>query len=81
MKKRQPTLANQAEEKITLKDYLDTDLYAKLRAKKSALEAEEKRKKAEEEARKREEQRQREKNKTFEELLNESNLDWRKFKE
>lgn len=34
MKKRQPTLANQAEEKITLKDYLDTDLYAKLRAKK-----------------------------------------------
>jgi len=69
------------EEKITVKDYLDADLYAKLRAKKSELEAEEKRKKAEEEARKREEQRQREKNKTFEELLNESHLDWRKFKE
>lgn len=74
-------MKHQSEEKITLKDYLGTDLYAKLRAKKSALEAEEKRKKAEEEARKREEQRQREKNKTFEELLNESNLDWRKFKE
>lgn len=69
------------EEKITVKDYLDTDVYAKLREKKSTLEAEEKRKKAEEEARKREEQRQREKNKTFEELLNESNLDWKKFKE
>ncbi|WP_027407682.1 YqkE family protein [Anoxybacteroides tepidamans] len=80
MKKRQRVSMNQDDEKMMLKDRLTSDLYAKLRAKKSELEAEEKRKKEEEEARKREEMKRREKQKTFEELLNESNLDWRKFK-
>jgi hypothetical protein len=80
MKKRHQKSSTEKEEKITLKDYLQSDLFEQLKAKKKELEAEEQRRKEEEEARRREEQRRREKNKTFEELLNESNLDWRKFK-
>jgi hypothetical protein len=80
MKKRNEMPLKQTDDKVTLKDYLNSDLYVKLRAKKSELEAEEKRKKEEEAARQREEMKRREKQKTFEELLNESNLDWRKFK-
>jgi hypothetical protein len=81
LKKRKQQHATQNEEKMTLMDRLNADLFAQLKEKKKELEAEQQRKKEEEEARKREEQRRREKNKTFEELLNESNLDWRKFKE
>ncbi|MBB3906734.1 chromatin segregation and condensation protein Rec8/ScpA/Scc1 (kleisin family) [Anoxybacillus rupiensis] len=70
----------QQDEAITLQDRLHVDLYEQLRAKKKSLEEVEQRKKEEEEAQRREEKRQREKQKTFEELLNESNLDWRRFK-
>jgi hypothetical protein len=71
---------NQADELFTLKDRLNEELFAKLKEKKRELEQQEQRKKEEEEARRREEQRKREQQKTFEELLNESNLDWRNFK-
>ncbi len=64
----------------TLKDALDEELIQKLKETKKDLEELERKKKEEEEARKREERRRREKNKSFEELLNESNLDWRQFK-
>ncbi|TXK87792.1 DUF3886 domain-containing protein [Parageobacillus sp. SY1] len=69
---------NRADELLTLKDRLNEELFAKLKEKKRELEQQEQRRK--EEARRREEQRKREKQKTFEELLNESNLDWRNFK-
>lgn len=65
---------------MTLKDQLDTALLQKLQAKKQQLKKEEKQKEELEAKRRQEERRQREKNKSFEELLNESNLDWRQFK-
>ncbi|MBA2873335.1 putative membrane protein YukC [Anoxybacillus caldiproteolyticus] len=77
-RKQQPEMQNN--DKMTLMDHLNADLFAQLKAKKKELEAEQQRKKEEEEARKREEKRRREEQKTFEELFNESNLDWRKFK-
>ncbi len=65
---------------LTLADMLSDKLKKELAEKKLQLKAEEERKKAEEEERKREERRRKEKNKTFAELLEESNLDWRDFK-
>ncbi|MCU9613778.1 YqkE family protein [Caldibacillus lycopersici] len=77
MKKKQPI---KDEGPLTLKDALGSDLLKKLKETKKQLEDSEVKKKAEEAERKREEQRQKEKNKSFEELLNESDFDWRKFK-
>ncbi|NPC93167.1 YqkE family protein [Bacillus sp. WMMC1349] len=73
-KKKQP------EEKHLLKDALADDLKDKLKQMKSELKAEDdKRKKRENECliKQRKEQ---EKNKSFEELLNESGLDWKQYK-
>lgn len=68
------------EEKATLRDQLDNDILSKLKEKKQELKVEEKRNQEQEEERLREERRQREKNKSFEELLSESHLDWKNFK-
>ncbi|WP_407268833.1 YqkE family protein [Radiobacillus sp. PE A8.2] len=71
---------NKQDDKSSLKDRLGADVLNKLAMKKSSL------KEAEQQAvelankRKIEERKQREKNKSFEELLEESNLDWQKFK-
>ena len=65
---------------LTLRDYLDQEALLKLKDKKKEWKKEEKKRREEEENKKREERRQREKNKTFEELLNESDLDWKNFK-
>lgn len=59
---------------------LNQDLMKQLKEKQRELKAEEERRQKEEEQRKREERRQREKNKSFEELLSESNLNWKEFK-
>lgn len=66
---------------ITLKDTLGDDLLKKLKEAKKEMEEKEMKRREEEEARKREERKKREKNKSFEELLNESNLDWKNFKQ
>ena len=71
---------DEKDDKLLLKDYLHAELYGQLKAKKKELELIEKQKEEEEKKRRIEEQKLREKNKTFEELLNESNLDWRNFK-
>lgn len=76
----QPKAAKQKDEKLSLGDLLQDDLVNKLKNKQKELADIEKRKAEEEEARKREERRQKEKNKSFEELLNESSLNWEKFK-
>lgn len=68
------------DDKATLFDQLDQDVLNKLKAKKQELKVEAQRQEAADEERKREERRQREKNKSFEELLSESNLDWKNFK-
>jgi hypothetical protein len=67
-------------EDVTLKDTLQSDVFQALKAKKKELEKEETVRKEEEAERKREEARQREKNKSFEELLGESSMNWKDFK-
>lgn len=68
------------ESKVTLKDCLTNDLMNQLQAAKIELVAKEKQTLEEQEAKKLFEQKQREKNKTFEELLNDSSMDWKNFK-
>lgn len=68
------------EDVLKLGDRINQDILLQLRqTQKELTEAENKQKEAEE-ARKREERKQREKNKSFEELLGESNLDWKNYK-
>jgi hypothetical protein len=79
-KQHQKTKPQKDEAAITLGDILNQDLMKKLKETQKVLKASEERKLQEEEDRKREERRLKEKNKSFEELLNESSTDWRKFK-
>ncbi|RSK27727.1 DUF3886 domain-containing protein [Bacillus sp. HMF5848] len=74
MKKKQREDANH------LQDRLNNDILQKLKDKQKQLKQEEIKKQEQEEEQKRQERKQREKNKSFEELLNESNIDWKKFK-
>ncbi len=69
------------EAELTLKNSINGDLFEQLKNKKKELEKEEKTKKEEENLRKIEERKQREKNKSFEELLNESNMNWKNYKD
>lgn len=81
MKKKQTTPKKRNEDKpVTLGDMLNQDLVKQLKEQKQQLKAAEDQKKLKEEERKKEERRQREKNKSFEELLNESPMDWKNFK-
>lgn len=64
----------------TLGDLLNQDVMEKLKAQKQQFKEAEEQKKQAELQRKKEEQRLREKNKSFEELLSESEMDWEKFK-
>lgn len=64
----------------TLGDLLNQDIMEKLKAQQKHLKEQEEQKKQAEIERKKEEQRLREKNKSFEDLLSESDMDWKKFK-
>lgn len=64
----------------TLGDLLNKDLVNELKEKKKELEKQEAQKQKAEEEKKREERRLKEKNKSFEELLNESDYNWKDFK-
>ncbi|MYL32656.1 DUF3886 domain-containing protein [Pontibacillus yanchengensis] len=79
LKKEVPLLSKtnkkQQEQDGTLKDLLNEDMLEQLRSKKSNLKKQEKDRQEEEQRRKAEERKRREANKSFEELLNESNLD------
>lgn len=80
MKKHQRQRPKKDDSAVTLGDRMDQDLYRKLKEKQQELkQAEEMRQEAEEQ-RKREERKLKEKNKSFAELLNESNLNWEEFK-
>lgn len=68
------------EAKLLLKEALSEDILASLMEKKKALKEEELRRKELEEEKKRKEREEREKNKSFEELLKESQLNWKDFK-
>jgi len=63
-----------------LKEALEENILQKLQQKKQELLQEEEKRKKEEEERKRQEALRKEKSKSFEELLAESDLDWRKYK-
>ncbi|PFN20106.1 sulfurtransferase [Bacillus cereus] len=67
-------------ESLTLGDQLNDSLMQQLKNKKKELQVREEKKEAAEQERKRQEQKEREKNKSFEELLSESNLTWKDFK-
>ena len=74
-----PTLATK-DNGLNLGDFLNPETAEKLKSLKKEKEQELQKQREEEIAKKMFEQKQREKNKTFEELLNETNLDWKKFK-
>ncbi len=77
---RQKSQKNEQEDKISILDHLDQNVFAKLKEKQAELKIEAKKQQELEEEQKRQERKQREKNKSFEDLFNESNLDWKKFK-
>lgn len=68
------------DDKLTLQDTLNQNILLKLKQTQLDLKNEEEKQKILAEERKREERRNREKNKSFEELLDESTMDWKKFK-
>jgi hypothetical protein len=72
--------ASGGEKGTSIGDVLHFDIAEKLKNLKKEKEQEWQKKKEEEEAKRQFEQKQREKNKSFEELLNETPLDWKKFK-
>ncbi|MCQ6273802.1 YqkE family protein [Bacillus sp. V3B] len=81
MKKRQNKQVKKVQEKpATLGDLLNADLVHELKEKKKELQNQDEQKRVAEEERKREERRLKEKNKSFEELLNESDVNWKEFK-
>lgn len=71
---------NEQEDKISILDHLDQNVFAKLKEKQAELKIEAKKQQELEEEQKRQERKLREKNKSFEDLFNESSLDWKKFK-
>ncbi|WP_338749950.1 YqkE family protein [Bacillus sp. FJAT-52991] len=82
-KRKQPNKhqsASSKEDLLTLKDSLNADILEQLKVKQKELKEQEQQQKEAEKKRKKEERRQREKNKSFEELLNDSSMDWTKFK-
>jgi len=79
-KKRQPVQAKRDDKPMTLGDMLNKDIMEQLKGKKQELKAVEDKQRDEEEERKKEERRLKEKNKSFEELLGESDMNWKEFK-
>jgi hypothetical protein len=80
MKKQHKQKPKKDEAAVTLGDRLNSDLFSQLKNKQQELKAEEEKRKEAEEQKKREERRLKEKNKSFEELLKESNMNWKDFK-
>jgi hypothetical protein len=79
-RKQQHQAAKQKEEKLSLKDQLQDDVFSKLKSMKDQLVQTEQNEKEKEAARIKEEKRLKEKNKSFEELFEESNQNWKEFK-
>lgn len=80
MKKQQRQKPKKDDSAVTLGDRMNQDVFKQLKEKQQELKIAEEKQKAEEEQRKREERRLKEKNKTFEELLQESHMNWKEFK-
>ncbi|MFG6118537.1 YqkE family protein [Thalassobacillus sp. B23F22_16] len=67
-------------EQGSLSDRLNADIVTQLKSKKTQLKQKEEQDKERERQRKIEERKKKEANKSFEELLEESEMDWKKFK-
>ncbi|MFJ7975217.1 YqkE family protein [Peribacillus sp. JNUCC 23] len=83
MKKKQTKQQHPKREKddsLKLGDLISGDIMAQLKSKQKELNEAQAAEKAAEEAKKKEERRLREKNKSFEELLGESDLNWKNYK-
>lgn len=65
---------------VSVSDHLNSNLLEQLKAVKKGLTQEQEQRQAALERQKLEERKQREKNKSFEELLDESSLSWKNFK-
>jgi hypothetical protein len=79
-KQNQNQRSSKKQDELTIKDSLNSDIFKQLHDKKKELEKAEVERIEKEKLKKLEEKRIREKNKSFEELLNESNMNWEKFK-
>ncbi|QPC46768.1 YqkE family protein [Mangrovibacillus cuniculi] len=75
-----PVPKKQEKETLTLGDLLGKELKDKLSNTKQQLKVDEQKRLEAEEKRRIEEQKRREKNKSFEELLSESSMNWKEFK-
>lgn len=80
MRKKTPSPAPEKDKGVSLGDLLSQDTAELLKRIKKEKEQELQQQREEELARKQFEAKQREKNKSFEELLNESQMDWKKYK-
>lgn len=80
LKKKQHKAKSTDETKMLINDRLNEDVLAKLKGVSKELKKDERKKQEEEEERQRQKRIEKEKNKSFEELLGESNLDWKSFK-
>ncbi len=79
-KKNQSPVTHMKEEKVSLKDQLEGDVFSKLKSMKDKLVQTEQLQKEQQAAKIKEEKRLKEKNKSFEELFEESNQNWKEFK-
>ncbi len=79
-KQNRPAKKDNTDKPVTLGDMLNEQLAKQLKDKKQELKAAEEEKLKVEEERKKEERRQRDKNKSFEDLLNETPMNWKEYK-
>jgi len=80
MKKRKTPVKNNIERSPTLKDSLNADLLAKLQETKKSLVDQEHQQMEIEKQKKEDARKLREKNKSFEELFEESSMNWQEYK-
>lgn len=80
MKKQPKQKPKNDDSAVTLGDRINKDLFKQLKDKQQELQAAEEKRKEAEEQKKREERRLKGKNRSFEELLEESNMNWKNFK-
>ncbi|MFP7733033.1 YqkE family protein [Priestia aryabhattai] len=79
-KKKQKQSAQKQSEQLSIKDQLNDSLLKQLQAKKQALSLKEEERKELERKEAARIRKEKEKNKSFEELLNESDMNWSEFK-
>jgi hypothetical protein len=80
MKKQPKQKPKKDDAAVTLGDMIGRDVLSRLKDQQQELKAAEEKRKLDEEEKKRQERKLKEKNKSFEELLAESSMNWKEFK-